>query len=154
MPPMTPMPYAAVSVVCRRVKRVAGRSPLPAGFLAHQNEARSARTRHLPESRRNELTPPTQRIHETLHRLGQLRCPTGSDPMMLPPGLEQLGDVLAIRVVRFQHFEPLDGISTTKGQQRIAHPIAPGLKAAQRPAAFEPLLILPAVSPDRQSGRQ
>src|SRR5262249_29205050 len=113
-PPMPPMPYAIGSVVRRLVKRIARRSPFPAGFLAHQNKTGGTGSRDLPESGRNELTPSTQRIDETLHRLGQLRCPTGSDPMMLPPGLEQLGDVLAIRVVRFQHFEPLDGISTTK----------------------------------------
>ena len=56
--------------------------------------------------------------------------------------------------MRLQHFDLLDRISATQRQQWIAHPFAPGLKAAERPAAFKIMLMLPTVSPDRESGRQ
>jgi hypothetical protein len=82
------------------------------------------------------LTPAAQRIDEPSYRLGQFGCPDRSVLVILPPGFEQLGDFLAIRIMRFQHFDPLDRISAAQRQQRIAHPIAPGLKAAERPTAL------------------
>jgi hypothetical protein len=94
------MPYATGSVVRCLVKSVAGCSPLRAGFLARQNETRGTRTRHLSESGRNILTPAAQRIDKTSYRLGQFGCPDGFVPVMLRPGLEQLGDILAIRIMR------------------------------------------------------
>jgi hypothetical protein len=148
------MPYAVGSFARGRVKSIAGRSPFPAGFLAHQNETGSARTRHPSESGRNKLTPPTHRVDQTSYRLGQVGRFRGSILVIVPPGFEQLGDFLAVWIMGFQHFDPLDRISTTKRQQWIAHPIAPGLKAAERPTAFEFLLILPTIAPDRQGGRQ
>jgi hypothetical protein len=95
------MPYAVDSVARRRVKSVAGSSPFPACFLAHQNEAGSARTRHSSESGRNKLTPPVHRVDQMSYRLGQFGRSGGSILVLLPPGFEQLRDFLAIRIMRF-----------------------------------------------------
>jgi len=74
------MPYATVSLADSLVKRIAGRSPFPTGFLAHQNEAGSTRPRRLSEGCRNKLTPSRQRIDETSYRLGQSAALTGLSP--------------------------------------------------------------------------
>ena len=83
------MPYPVDSFAYGRVKSIAGRSPFPACFLAHQNETRRTRTRHLSERGRNVLTPAAQRIDETSYRLGRFGCFDGFVPVMLRPGLDR-----------------------------------------------------------------
>jgi hypothetical protein len=95
------MPHAVRSVARGRVQSIAGRSPFPAGFLAHQNKAGSTRTRHPSESGRNKLTPPIHRVDQTSYRLGQFGRSGGSVLVIVPPGFEQLGDFLAIRIMGF-----------------------------------------------------
>src|SRR6266567_3635334 len=55
--------------------------------------------------------------------------------------------------MRLQNLDPVNRIAATKRQQRIAHPIAPGLKAAERTAAFEVLRILSTEPPVRRGRR-
>jgi hypothetical protein len=148
------MPYATRRIARGLVKRIARSSPFPACFLTQQSEAGSPRPRQLSERRRNKLTPAVQRIDETSHRLGRFGRPDRFVIVMLALGFEQLGDVLAVRIMRFQHFDALDRVATTQRQKRIAYPIAPGLEAAERPPAFEVLRVLPAAAPDRQAGGQ
>ena len=107
------MPYATGSVVRCLVNSVAGCSPFPACFVAHQNETGSTRTRHLPDSGRNILTPAAQRIDETSYRLGQFGCFDGFVPVMLRPGLEQLGDILATPELKTRRALNLDGGSSS-----------------------------------------
>ena len=77
------------------------------------------------------------RIGDGFHRFGKLIGLYGRRAVMLPPGLEEFRDALAMGIVGLECFDALDGIATPEGEERIATPFCPGLEASEGLATCE-----------------
>jgi hypothetical protein len=102
--------------------------------LACQHETRRASARETAEIGGEILALVALRIGDALDgfvKFYRLDRPIAVVPV---PGLEKLRDLLPIRVLRLDDFDPLDRIAAAERQQRIADPFAPRLETAERPA--------------------
>ena len=105
--------------------------------LARQPEAAEPRSVELFQLRGDVLPTAPLRIDDPQDLRVQLMRGLRARPVMFPPSGEQGADRLTERVAGLSLAHPLDGVAAAKRQQRVAHPRAPLLIAAEsnRPAS-------------------
>jgi hypothetical protein len=118
--------------------------------LARQDKASGTRASELHEAGRDKLASSSLGVNQGpywLSEVGNLRRQIG---VVSVPGLEQVDDATAMRIVGFDGFDPFDRIATAERQEWIAAPFAPFFEAAERPTGFKVCGALPSPASDGQ----
>jgi len=144
MVPMIPM--LTVDICC--VERICGGTPHSGSILSGQDKPGGARARELSEHAGDELASAALRIEDPRYPVVQLRHGDRFVAMAIPPGVEQFGYALALRVMGFYDFDLRHRIGTSERQQRIPYPLAPNFKAAERTTSHHVDTILSAPPPN------
>src|SRR5262249_52308740 len=129
MGPLSPMTYAVG--LLGPPERIRGSHPSARTLLASEHESCCIGTRKAGHHPGQMLATAPLGIGYRFHRLGQVVDRDRAVLVILPPGIEQLYQLLSAGVLSLENLDPGNRVSTTKRQERVSAPLCPLLEAAQ-----------------------